>query len=76
MLCKLRHELGGGGVGQGPCTRGRINIPAHNDIQDVCGTSRLVTALARKFSDTLQDASAVFSHGEKQQNDLALRHTK
>ena len=38
------------GVGQGPCTRGRINIPynvsiVHNDIQEVCRDSRLLTAL-------------------------------
>ena len=38
------------GVGQGPCTRGRINIPynvsiVHDDIQEVCRDSRLVTAL-------------------------------
>ena len=35
------------GVGQGPCTCGTISI--HKDIQEVCGTSRLVTALALTY---------------------------
>ena len=40
-------------VGQGPCTCGIINfqlVYVHSDIQGVCRSSRLVTALVLKFT--------------------------
>ena len=45
--------------------RGRINIPysatVHSDIQEECGTSRLVTALVLKFSGAQWDVIAVLT---------------
>ena len=36
---------GGGGGGQGPCEHDIIMYIVHKDIEDICGKSRLVTAL-------------------------------
>ena len=46
------HYLVSGGVGHAPCARDKLTFHSivHRDIQEVCGNSRILTALVLKFA--------------------------
>ena len=52
---------GGGGVGQGPCAHGKINISVHSNMQKVCGSCRIVTALVLKFAGACWGITALLT---------------
>jgi len=48
-------------VGQAVCARGKITFHmgiVHSDLQEVCGSSRIVTALVLKFAGACWGATA------------------